>query len=70
MKGGPLREPENACTCTYRQTCHFFNIAQKNDHSTHLFKLYCVEWPEQCLIHQKRKVGAPVSMAPLGLLGR
>jgi hypothetical protein len=57
-----LQQTEFTGTCRYQTSCHFFNIAQKNDHSTHLLELYCVKWPEQCQIHQKRKTGAPVSI--------
>jgi len=57
-----LQQTEFTGTCRYQTSCHFFNIAQKNDHSTHLLELYCVKWPEQCQIHQKRNTGAPVSI--------
>lgn len=49
-----------ASTCEYSSRCHFFNITEKNDHSSHVRELYCVKWPQQCQIFQTRKRGAPV----------
>jgi hypothetical protein len=51
---------EGASTCEYSSRCHFFNITEKNDHSSHVRELYCVNWPQQCQIFQTRKRGAPV----------
>ena len=55
-------QTDNTCACRYKETCHFFNITPKNDASNRLQELYCVKWPEQCLIHQKRRTGAPVTI--------
>ena len=52
----------NECTCRFRESCHFFNIAQKNGHSLNMLDIYCVKWPERCQIYEKRRVGAPVSI--------
>ena len=41
---------ERRGNCRYGQTCHFYNINQKNDDSSRLRELYCVKWPEQCNI--------------------
>ncbi len=57
-----MPQAEKAGSCRYSQTCHFFNIAQKNGHSLNMLDIYCVKWPEQCQIFQKRRVGAPVSI--------
>jgi len=61
---------ESACTCKFSEDCHFFRISQKNAHSLNLLDKYCIKWPEQCQIHQKRRVGAPVSITlwPAGKL--
>jgi hypothetical protein len=57
-----MLQGEKDCTCRFRETCHFFNIGQKNGHSLNLLDIYCVKWPEKCQIHEKRRVGAPVSI--------
>jgi len=49
-------------TCRYKQSCHFYNIDQKNDRSARLRELYCVKWPEQCKIHQTRRTGGAVTI--------
>ena len=67
-EASPVTTNETAVTCRYQQICHFFGMAQKNDNSARLIELYCVKWPQQCRIHQKRAAGAtiPITLWPTG----
>ena len=57
-----MDQTQNARTCRYQGSCHFFNLPQKNGHSLNMLDPYCVKWPERCQIYEKRRVGAPVSI--------
>jgi hypothetical protein len=41
---------------------NFHDITQKNDYSARLREFYCVKWPKQCNIHQRRRTGGDVTI--------
>ena len=61
---------EQESDCEYRDTCHFYNIKNMTPANKRLKEIYCIEWPQKCVINQAKATGKPVSITlwPTGKL--
>ncbi len=62
--------PEYESNCPDRKTCHFYNMKNMTPANKRLVEIYCIEWPQKCVIYQAKATGKPVSitMWPTGKL--